>query len=133
MTIIQRLTAWIATASSWFSINDTRNMNILMPRKGVSYSGDVEEPKEPCVKDGPTDIVNTDLAWRDLALQFDEHRMMALGHLKTLLNDPVGHQGRVKEFLTQRPLSGEKVLENRLKAIVASKVQDNTVKLLDMQ
>ena len=114
-----------------FHIKDTRNMAALMPRRGVNYINNDDEPKEPRVKDNPIDFDDADLAWRRLALQFDSHRMMALWHLKALLDDPAGHRETAKKFLSMPPLSGEQVLENRLKAIVVGIVQDDVVKLLD--
>lgn len=55
--------------------------------------------------------------WRSLALQFDGHRMQALWHLKAVLQDPEKHRKKVEEFLSIAPLSGAKVLEERLRDI----------------
>lgn len=55
--------------------------------------------------------------WRRLALQFDQHRMQALWHLKCLLADPQGHKEQAELFLSAAPLSGEEVLAERIKAI----------------
>jgi len=58
--------------------------------------------------------------WRRLALQFDDHRMKALAHLRMLLKDPVAHAGVVAEFLAAPPLDGETVLANRVAAMCAA-------------
>ncbi|NCQ51906.1 hypothetical protein GW796_08435 [archaeon] len=63
--------------------------------------------------------------WRRLALQFDEHRMQAIGHLKCLLQDPQGHRESAEKFLTSSPLSGEIVLEERLKDIAERRASSN--------
>jgi len=55
--------------------------------------------------------------WRRLALQFDGHRMQAIGHLRSLLQDPARHREQAEKFLAAGPLSGEKVLANRIKAM----------------
>lgn len=52
--------------------------------------------------------------WRDLALQFDGHRMQALGHLKAMRKDPFKHCDAAGEFLAAPPLPGEAVLAERL-------------------
>lgn len=55
-------------------------------------------------------------SWRDLALQFDYHRMQALGHLKALVESQ-SHASDARAFLFSTPLSGQAVLETRLRAI----------------
>lgn len=67
------------------------------------------------------DDESSEAQWRRLALQFDGHRMQALWHLKCLLKDPEAHRGDAEKFLSTPPLSGEKVLEERIKAIAADK------------
>jgi hypothetical protein len=52
--------------------------------------------------------------WRRLALQFDNHRMQALGHLKVLLSGPQKHNEQAAEFLKQPPLAGYRVLAQQL-------------------
>lgn len=56
--------------------------------------------------------------WRNLALQFDGHRMEALGLLRAIAE---GHdlRDRVAEFVARAPLSGEEVLAQRLAAMAA--------------
>jgi len=61
-----------------------------------------------------------DNQWRNLALKFDEHRMQALGHLRTLLEHPQTHADAVREFLKAPPLSGEKVLAERIQAMAGN-------------
>lgn len=57
--------------------------------------------------------------WRRLAMQFDGHRMQALGHLRCMVQNPVRHKEQAEKFLSAGPLSGEKVLAERIEAIVA--------------
>jgi hypothetical protein len=56
-------------------------------------------------------------SWRRLALQFDGHRMQALGHLRMMLTHPDLHAPVVAEFLKAPPLSGEEVLAQRIAAL----------------
>lgn len=56
--------------------------------------------------------------WRELALQFDGHRMEAISLLKMIVNDtPPDSYSSVRNFLNSAPLSGEEVLRERLLAI----------------
>lgn len=48
--------------------------------------------------------------WRDLALQFDNHRMIALWHLKTLAINP-SYAPAVSEFLASPPLPSSEVVQ----------------------
>lgn len=48
--------------------------------------------------------------WRDLALQFDHHRMSALWHLKTLVLNP-GYSPAVTDFLAEPPLPAHEVVQ----------------------
>jgi hypothetical protein len=41
--------------------------------------------------------------WRKLAHQFDRHRMQAIAHLKTLLENPESHRQAVIDFLAAPP------------------------------
>lgn len=52
--------------------------------------------------------------WRDLALQFDYHRMKALWHLKTLVSDGA-HYDAAAAFLTEPPIPASE-LQQRLTA-----------------
>lgn len=52
--------------------------------------------------------------WRDLALQFDSHRMKALWHLKTLVSDGA-HYDAAAAFLTEPPVPPSE-LQQRLTA-----------------
>ncbi|MCY1245920.1 hypothetical protein D9M72_591100 [compost metagenome] len=62
------------------------------------------------------DVDATD-EWRRLALQFDGHRMQALGHLKAMLVSSKRHAHAAALFLAAPPLSGEEVLAQRIAAI----------------
>lgn len=50
--------------------------------------------------------------WRDLALQFDNHRMKALWHLKTLVSDGA-HYDAARNFLSEPPIQAS-ALQQRL-------------------
>lgn len=57
----------------------------------------------------------TELKWRELALQFDGHRMQALWFLKQILKELPDEQFKdARDFLSAGPLSGEEVLRNRI-------------------
>lgn len=58
--------------------------------------------------------------WRRLALQFDNHRMQAIGHLKAMLTDPKGSEANALEFIKAAPLNGEAVLAQRIAALAAA-------------
>ena len=63
--------------------------------------------------------------WRKLALQFDNHRMQALGHLKAILHpdSSVDEYKAAELFLKAPPLDGEAVLAQRIAAIAAQAKQ----------
>lgn len=68
---------------------------------------------------------STELKWRDLALQFDGHRMQALCFLKQILSAlPETEFVEAREFLKAGPLPGEEVLRQRL-AEMLNKETDN--------
>lgn len=50
--------------------------------------------------------------WRDLALQFDNHRLAALWHLKALLQSSE-HEGAAHDFLSSPPLSSSEIVAER--------------------
>lgn len=58
--------------------------------------------------------------WRNLALQFDGHRMQAIGLLKALLSNYNAFSEDAQKFLAQPPLPGEKVLAQKVKEYVDS-------------
>lgn len=61
---------------------------------------------------------NNEMKWRDLALQFDGHRMQAIGFLKIILAElPDDQFQSARDFLNAGPLSGEEVLQERLLAM----------------
>ena len=63
--------------------------------------------------------------WRRLALQFDNHRMQAIGHLKAVTN-PAAHFDKykaAKAFLSAAPLDGEEVLAQRIAALATKAKQ----------
>lgn len=61
--------------------------------------------------------------WRDLALQFDGHRMQALWHLKAMVNADTGtlEAKAAGDFLNAGPLPGEQVLAQRIAELAAVK------------
>lgn len=63
--------------------------------------------------------------WRRLALQFDNHRMQALGHLKAILHpdSSVDEYKAAELFLKAPPLDGEAVLAQRIAALAAQAKQ----------
>ena len=64
---------------------------------------------------------STELKWRDLALQFDGHRMQALCFLKQILSElPETEFTEAREFLKAGPIPGEEVLRQRLAEMVES-------------
>lgn len=76
------------------------------------------------------EVEDTQNQWRDLALQFDCHRIQALSWLKAMLVDPVKHKEGAASFVSSPPLSGEKVLAERLAALSqpAPVVEDGTAR-----
>ena len=54
--------------------------------------------------------------WRRLALQFDNHRLQAIGHLKAVTNPAAcfDKYKAAKAFLSAPPLGGEEVLAQRI-------------------
>jgi hypothetical protein len=75
------------------------------------YGSENNCPKPPA-KPAPPDTNS----WRQLALQFDGHRMQALGHLRSMLANACGHAPIVEQFLAAPPLPSEAVLAQRLGA-----------------
>ena len=63
--------------------------------------------------------------WRRLALQFDNHRMQAIGHLKAVTNPPAcfDKYKAAKAFLNAPPLGGEEVLAQRIATLAAQTKQ----------
>lgn len=62
--------------------------------------------------------MSTEMKWRDLALQFDGHRMQAIGFLKQVLNQlPEDQFPQARQFLNEGPLPGEEILRQRILAI----------------
>ena len=60
--------------------------------------------------------------WRRLALQFDNHRMQAIGHLKAVTNPAAcfDKYKAAKAFLSAPPLGGEEVLAQRIAKLAAA-------------
>lgn len=66
--------------------------------------------------------MSTEMKWRDLALQFDGHRMQALCFLKQILKDlPETEYPEAREFLKTGPIPGEEILRQRLIALLEEK------------
>ena len=66
--------------------------------------------------------------WRRLALQFDNHRMQAIGHLKAVTNPAAcfDKYKAAKAFLNAPPPGGEEVLAQRIAALAAQTKQGNS-------
>jgi len=60
---------------------------------------------------------DTEITWRDLALQFDGQRILALQLLRAMVDEPGKWQDRAAEFVKAPPLSGEAVLAERIAAL----------------
>ncbi|EOC0754083.1 hypothetical protein ACI072_001881 [Cronobacter sakazakii] len=70
------------------------------------------EKAEPVADD------DSEIKWRELALQFDGHRMQAICFLKQILKElPEAEFSSARDFLKSGPLSGEEVLRNRIAAL----------------
>ena len=84
--------------------------------------GDAVHPVTSEVQPAQPEEPDTDneAEWRRLAMQFDGHRMQALGHLRILLDNPEKHAEAVRSFLSVGPLDGDSVLAERLVVIAAS-------------
>jgi hypothetical protein len=64
------------------------------------------------------ELSDPEMTWRDLALQFDAHRIDAICIIRGMLaSNSVKHDCGAAEFLAAPPLSGEKVLAERLNAL----------------
>ncbi|KAB3178413.1 hypothetical protein F9047_10710 [Escherichia coli] len=62
--------------------------------------------------------MSTEMKWRDLALQFDGHRMQALCFLKQILNAlPETEFPEAREFIKAGPIPGEEILRQRIENI----------------
>lgn len=63
--------------------------------------------------------MTTDMKWRDLALQFDGHRMQALCFLKQILGTlPETEFPEARQFLKDGPIPGEEILRQRLQEMM---------------
>lgn len=90
-------------------------------------AGGVEPLRKPAAQD---EALRAELAeeteaadnWRRLALQFDNHRMQALGHLRQLvrIDDGYADAQAAEQFLAAPPLDGEEVLAQRIAALAAT-------------
>jgi hypothetical protein len=55
------------------------------------------------------DQIVTEKVWRNLALQFDEHRMLALAHLRRALDTGLQNRKEIELFLQSSPRSGNEI------------------------
>jgi hypothetical protein len=58
-------------------------------------------------------VVESRASWRNIALQFDAHRMNALWHLRMLVAQPDVFAPNAEAFLIAKPLTGAAVLAQR--------------------
>jgi hypothetical protein len=79
--------------------------------------------------DLPPEPATSEDQWRNLALQFDGHRMQALAWLKHILADqPIGSYPFVRTFMKSPPMSGEAVLAERIAQFAGSVTLDHVTK-----
>lgn len=77
----------------------------------------------------PAESDNSEGKWRDLALQFDGHRMQAIGWLKVAAERLPDHvSAPIKEFLKSPPLPAQKVLEDRIASISIAEFDKESVR-----
>lgn len=68
----------------------------------------------------------SELKWRELALQFDGHRIQALCFLKQILKQlPETEFIEAREFLKEGPIPGEEVLRQRLGDMLKEKGENH--------
>jgi len=120
-------------AAFWASVEDGTVFDDISPEtwhlvdklvEQLKAAGDtafIDEAPTPAAALAPAEA-DDDEEWRRLALQFDGHRMQAIGLLKlinhTLKGGPAFStekiQGDIARFLSEPPLSGEEVLAERI-------------------
>ena len=64
-----------------------------------------------------------EISWRNLALQFDQHRMDAKMHIQAFLDGDEAAVEQARAFLAAAPLSGEEVLEKRVAALADARMK----------
>ena len=120
--------AWLATfrPKGMLSSHSIAGANFEELKRSVP-SDSVFKPLYTLPADGvptQTETLRAELAeeteaaenWRRLALQFDHHRLQALGHLKAILHpdSSVDEYKTAELFLKSPPLDGESVLAQRI-------------------
>ena len=100
----------------------------LVPRRTPLYTHPTQQGL-----DAQTETLRAELAeeteaaenWRRLALQFDHHRLQALGHLKAIPHpdSSVDEYKTAELFLKAPPLDGESVLAQRIAKLSAAATQ----------
>ncbi|MGY6030715.1 hypothetical protein [Phytobacter sp. AG2a] len=96
--------------------DDTVKMEWL--KRGFSVQPIYTHPA-PSIPAAVPEEGKTEIKWRDLALQFDGHRMQAICFLRTALNClPEEDFSEAREFLKAGPLPGEEVLRVRISAML---------------
>ena len=75
-------------------------MVVTLLREYLSLREATLPAQPPPVQEPVTSVTHK---WRDLALQFDAHRMSAVAHLKAMLQDPAKHADVAREFLSAPP------------------------------
>jgi hypothetical protein len=110
-----------------------RDGMIVINRNGTMQFGEKYSPKAAALEFwkaienlSPVYVqVKENKQWRDLALQFDNHRMQAMSHLKLLLEETQLHKEEATLFVSAPPLAGEEVLKQRLKEMFEKTVNEN--------
>jgi hypothetical protein len=99
-----------ASAVAFCRVEDVFDNDSMLAQMGVRRGDKLYAvPQQPVATIEPTE-------WRSLALQFDEHRMRALWHLKAILSNPADRDAleMANKFLSLPPMNGEKVLSGRI-------------------
>lgn len=80
----------------------------------------VSDAIDEAVEEYKRDNEQSNDQWRKLALQFDGHRMQAIGMINHMLKElPEFAFPEVREFINQPPLPGEQVLADRISEIAS--------------
>lgn len=107
-----------------FNLLDAANAQIaeLQSQLSAIGAGGVERLRK---RDDAEDEGDAADEWRRLALQFDEHRMLALWHLRRLVRTDDGYPEakEAEQFLASPPLPGEAVLAQRIAALAVAPAQ----------
>ncbi|AOS80249.1 hypothetical protein Q5W_15370 [Hydrogenophaga sp. PBC] len=99
----------------WLKYEDEAKRLIALVQKHVRPAAPTPEATQPTQAEAPSDKN----VWRDLALQFDNHRMQALGWLRMAADElpRTPAWSALRDFIAAPPLSGAEVLQQRVAAL----------------